>query len=68
MILDMCVQSSCKDLQWIYASFQAWRDVIALVLLFLYVDLIDTRSGFDIPVTITNKNYQNVREFHHGTF
>ena len=44
MILGMCVQSSCKYLQWIYASFQAWRDVLPLFLLFLYLDLIDTWS------------------------
>ena len=54
--------------QWRYASFQEWRDVHILVLVFLYVDLIDTLSDFDIPVTITLKYFQKVRAFHHGTF
>ena len=54
--------------QWRYASFQAWRDVLTLVFLILYVDIIYTWSGLDIPITITNKNCQMVRAFHHGTF
>ena len=48
--------------------FKDGSDVLTLVLLFLYVDLIDTWSGFDIQFTITNKNCQKVRAFHHGTF
>ena len=54
--------------QWRYASFQAWGDVITLVFLFLYVELIENWSGFDIPVTVANKKIQKVREFHHDTF
>jgi len=55
--MGMCVQSSCKYLQWIHASFQKWRDVFALVLLFIYVEIIDTWSGFGILVTLNQQKF-----------
>ena len=48
--MGMCVQSSCKYLQWIYASFQEWRDVFAL-------EIIDTWSGFGILVTLNQQKF-----------